>query len=763
MLKHIKMLKNENRGSSLLIAIIAIAFIGILATVILTSSVTNYQLRVLDNQSQKSFYSAETALQEIYAGLGIVCYQELENSYTEVVEDLFDQVTTNGVVYYVQKDNEEANALMKEKYMAVMQSYFPSIEDAIIELTSYITYQNHAFVTKIGEISYDSSEERITLEDVVVQYQEDENDYYATVTVDMVIQYPQVVLDFTDGQDNSLETYQNYTLIGDQSIVFGYDDNQTLYPAIAEVSGGVYAGEEGIHITSGSVVELQDIIDHGEGQTNTTVVTSGDVSINGDMNPSILNIGAVDLWCNNINVGEIGSDNISILNYFTGYNSNTYVKDDLNINGNNSEVTLGDSYYGYGYQGTLEDAQYSSAIIVNGKNCVLNTVTLKNFLLAGRAYLDFSSDSGATSYMTADAIAIKGNQEIYLVPSNYMESSLEGVEATNPSQVSPTVDGSGLLINLSGFYAYDLGLLNGNNPYVVKEIDSKNYYCYLNFVNEEARETYVKTVIDQTYLSDLVGGALSSTYINDWNNLHAIITKSMDKFIASGAIGLTFQDSTSIYTSGTLYQVNNGTIDVLDTTNTSSTDEVLNLSLDKDIRYQILQAFLFDPEGEDLLITLPDSINIYGIDYTTANIDTVSIYERVVDSGKLSALSANYEEIEDTNLNAVITNQDGATSDGKYTIPDNITEGVVLGYNTDIYLNHDFEGLIITNQKIIISGNAIVTSGIRNKASQILDNNSEISQYFYSYNVELENTSGLEQITVNDILSFNNWRKNDGE
>ena len=67
--------------------------------------------------------------------------------------------------------------------------------------------------------------------------------------------------------------------------------------------------------------------------------------------------------------GSSTSTNSSTLNL----NCNSYVLDDLSVNDNNANVTLGGTYYGYSYSednsagsGVKQLADYSSAILVNG-------------------------------------------------------------------------------------------------------------------------------------------------------------------------------------------------------------------------------------------------------------------------------------------------------------------------------------------------------------------------------------------------------------
>lgn len=751
-------LKKNNRGSSLIVAIVAVGFVGILATVILSSAVTNYQLKIMDNQAKKTFYSAETALQEIYAGLGSVCYSQLENSYSDVVTNLLTQVNTNGTVYYVQMSNEEANSRLKSEYLSGMKTYFPSVEDAAEYLTTLIQNQDNAYVKNISGITYEESTGSLTLEDAQVFYKQSKNDIYQTVTVDIVISYPDILVDFTSGTANNLATYLEYCLVGMNGVNFGYTTNGVDTRSTSTVSGNLFAGEGGIQVTSGSQVEFQDLIPFDD-SINTTIVTSGDLNVVGGTTQSTLNIGSVNLWCNNINVGTASENSIAILNYLTSEDSSTYVADDLNIQGDQCQVTLGSSYYGFGYQGSLLDASYSSAIVVNGKDTVLNTITLKNLLLAGRAYLDFGDAANTSDYLTADSLALKGNQEIYLVPTKYM-SSTSAVEATNPLEVNPKATESPIQIDLTGFFPYDLGLLNTSDPYVVKETKTNTFYLYLNFKDKDAMVTYVNLVMDLEQLKTLAGASYQAAYEEDWKNLNLVIEKSINKFVASGSVGLNYDSSTSIYSNGAMYEVGSQGMSI-DNTNGLSTDTVLNMCLDKSNRYEILKSFLTDIGGGDSVLTIPSSLNIAGVDYPTQNMGTTDIYQRAVDVTMLSNLTQNYEKITDTTIATVVTDKDGKTSSGKYTIPATITGGVVLAYNVNVYVTSGFEGLILTNKEIFVTGSGnLITTGTTDKASQILDADTNIGKYFYAFKLQSGSDSGLSQITVKDLLNFNNWRKN---
>ena len=57
--------KLNNKGSALVTVVIVIAFITILATLILYLSVMNFQMKANDYRTKESFYGAEIPLEEI--------------------------------------------------------------------------------------------------------------------------------------------------------------------------------------------------------------------------------------------------------------------------------------------------------------------------------------------------------------------------------------------------------------------------------------------------------------------------------------------------------------------------------------------------------------------------------------------------------------------------------------------------------------------------------------------------------------------------
>ena len=88
-----------------------------------------------------------------------------------------------------------------------------------------------------------------------------------------------------------------------------------------------------------------------------------------------------ELWAENIKLGEEG---VSGFNNIAELYGRTFVADDLTLAGNGSRAELKGSYCGFGLGST---AGTSSAIIVNGRNTVLDISGLDRLILAGVSFI----------------------------------------------------------------------------------------------------------------------------------------------------------------------------------------------------------------------------------------------------------------------------------------------------------------------------------------------------------------------------------------
>ena len=77
-----KLKHTDDHGSSFVLVIIATTFMCILAAALLMGAYMTYKLKFYKLNSLNNFYEVETALDEIYAGVGAATNEHLYSAYT---------------------------------------------------------------------------------------------------------------------------------------------------------------------------------------------------------------------------------------------------------------------------------------------------------------------------------------------------------------------------------------------------------------------------------------------------------------------------------------------------------------------------------------------------------------------------------------------------------------------------------------------------------------------------------------------------------
>ena len=202
---------------------------------------------------------------------------------------------------------------------------------------------------------------------------------------------------------------------------------------------------------------------------------------------------------------------------------------------------------------------------------------------------------------------------------------------------------------------------------------------------------------------------------------------------------------------------------------TENSNEITDINLwcrDKDNRFAILNSYLYDigrnNSNDTAYAAMPGSFYILGHLYSTNDVADVSAYERILDIPALerrASTDGNYIDIRpDGTISAVIVS-------GTYTVPDNVVGGVIVAYNESVIVKNSFEGLILTNKTVttMTDSGELITDGVRDVASRILDEDLILSQYFYAYQMQTSDNRFTSEVEVEDVLSFENWRKNYAE
>lgn len=418
--------KKRNSGSSIVIVIIAMAMIGILATTLLWMSYINYKIKVNDIRNKNSFYSAETVMEQIVAGLQketsdavAVAYQEVLSNWEELGSESnryssFASMYLDTLVKHL-RDSEKGDGYYSRD---ILEGYVDTTIWGNVNQTAWNNGTDETDASKakapVMELVNGNS---LILRNVFVSYMD--GDRLSIVSTDLCLEVPEIV--FT--QSGSIDDLYDYLLIGNQGISLTQGSGQVTG------DGSIYAGTDdkekgGIIINPASSLAINNgryVISKGE----IDVVGPGAGFIVRDAKETGSSVYAKSL--------DLQSGTISL-------DSKTYIANDLTLSGSGSKATLTKEYYGYGtstatgLEGDPTDQENSSAIIINGQNSTVDMSGVNTLMLAGRAYIGTNTtkeeldqnaaaaveDAGKKNekaVLMGESITVKGGQIAYLVPT----------------------------------------------------------------------------------------------------------------------------------------------------------------------------------------------------------------------------------------------------------------------------------------------------------------------------------------------------------
>jgi hypothetical protein len=232
------------------------------------------------------------------------------------------------------------------------------------KLFAYVSDLDGVTVSGSGTVNAENTNE-LVLEDITVTYTN--NGYTTTISSDISIGMPAFTY-ISSG--NSFTGLPEHALIADKKLAQTGIDKSTI-----QISGSAYVGSMDLQ-TPNSKLTI----------SNGTLVCGNDISVSGKTaGGRLVTAGNIKLWAGRIEVA--GGANVTL-------RGETRVLDDLELAGGSASATLSGSYYGFGDGTTPKNtdipANYSSAILINGLNCMLDLSGLDHLMLAGRSYISDS-------------------------------------------------------------------------------------------------------------------------------------------------------------------------------------------------------------------------------------------------------------------------------------------------------------------------------------------------------------------------------------
>lgn len=727
-------LKKHNEGASLVAVLSAVIFVMTIGAIIMTVTVTNIRMREVEESGKVNFYGADGIMEELSAGLNDKASQAMRDAYTTILSDyrnsLMNGVNVQEKFTYLYMDNlktmfcneSEDKIVNSDASGNMIYVYGRYRED---DIKAVMSTENQPYFRPVEETTFsaDYVDGLFTLHNLRVQYV-DTRGYETIISTDMVFHTP--TLNF--GNNNEIKEFMKYALIADVQInVDGHG---------SAVNGSMYAGYDGINIQSNAT---------GTNLVGSNIVSRGDI---------ILNAGATDVhignerssvWAENVTMTSVVDSTADASLWLNG---NVYVADDLTLNAVNSKVTLEGNYYGYNFRklydglDTTNSAEYSSAIVINGKNASLDMTNLNYLMLAGRTYISRGINDRVNDVVLGESLSVRTNQLAYYVPERFLEEVSgkmtlvfdSGDDEEESNKAAKYAD----YINID---VVDLqNYLNAANPVLEYRFrdnsadDPTTSFLsryYLNFKDEQAANDFFTAY-----------SANNSARINNLGDDYA------DAIVVGDGMMYSFKGDVMLRASSSSdYTVKSVVIQNVDWDPGIGTYYIYANQMAKN--YMSYQRYL-----EDWSMHTTD-IGDANIRFADKADDPVTDY--FLDFSQI--VSGSRTEVTDGNrLIAVVGNDPHSTP---YPINPTYTEGIVIATG-NVNVQNDFTGMIIAGGTIQLLANGVEVNADEMLVAELFKEDAEketpvFSHLFTNYGNSEENVLGL--VNIDRYQSYENWTR----
>ena len=734
----------DDRGASLLAVLILMVVVSAIAVVITKITIVNIQMKEVERGTKKNFYSADAIMDDLRTGAREQAETALENAYADVLQHYVDY-TSGG---------KNAQDVFKQNYMNGLEKYFADPMKTPVDTTNEqgnVVYrvagydadkvkgcildgtQQGCFVAPADpkyEIDYGTG--TFTLKDVRVVYK-DAQDYETTITTDLVFSTP----DMNFSGQSQVKEFMKYALIADDQI--------NVNASNVTVDGSVYAGVGGIVASGNGTGELKGRM----------ILTRGDIVA--DMGSALkVGDGNSSIWAENLMTTGKSAATLDV-------NGNMYVADDLALNAKESKVTLQGNYYGYNFQKNYgagdtvaTDADFSSAIMINGKSSSLNIQNLKYLLLAGRTYISRGNNSSNTDIQMGESIAARTNQLAYYVPERYVK--VESGESTllkwNDAQ-KVRIGEKEYPIGESD-YAASIhvdpvkldGWLNHANP-IVPYYYTNGVNYYLNFKSQQdANEFYAAYYAGNTGKA----GGLAGTYLDK----NALIIDEHNKVIMTLSGDIMYRTKPE-----EMFQEKEVTIEPDNWKDSAGLlwDYCSKLA----VSYKSLELGLKD-FGQSVT---PDQVRFSvtdenGHEKIDKSIDP--LFDKLIDRSALQEEIAKHKNPGDAGFTVYHPADDVYLIDntGVYDLPTSITKGIVVATGS-VKVSGNFEGLIISGGKVTFDANVQVKGNKLLVSNLFKEDQSRKAPLFSKFFRDCSGTAASNisgQLDLDSYINYDEWKKN---
>lgn len=464
-------MKLNNKGYTLNLTIILMIVVTIICTSCLAIVIANYNMKKSESDVSSSTYTAETAIDDIRAGIQQQCSEDMKVVYTTLTSSM-NTIPWN-------KLDDEFSALYKDR---LSDKYSTKTAET---LSSYI--RAGSGYELITEPTFEiKSDRKMFIRNVGVSYKTSSGNYTSKLYTDIEIDVPKL-FDNMKTQTVNSTAYSDFVIIADGSV---------LLTSIEESRGSIYSGGNiylrGSKLLANKLLARKDLY----------VTANGGATLEAESSDKISQV-----YCDNIYTSYNSSNSLS--KQALTATGDFYVAHDMLINQSSVGITLSGTYHGY---------ENDSSISINATRDSLDFSGLSVLYLAGLNQLDTTQYklTASDTITMGDSLSYKGQQFVYLVPASCITDK-NGNSLPNP--MTKTQYDAGITVNLDKnkinngidlsyyatgfkpiFVSYKGYVYTYSNTYVQ---DDNMCYLYLVFSDNTKAAEYAKLFSDkqETFMS----------------------------------------------------------------------------------------------------------------------------------------------------------------------------------------------------------------------------------------------------------------------
>lgn len=422
--------KADNKGASLVLVIISMLFVGVIAAAILRMTVGNNKTVESVSKSSETFYGTESALDDLKLYLQKFANDAATKAYAQ-------QLGQIGIVGNLDKAKFDYDfkvylkqALEGSEWTKLMSG--DATHDNVNIISRGEKSGSDGIVIQIGDFAIhytsgltDTGADIPGAQAAITGIRVTTNDngatidgYQSSIYTDIVFSANMPKIGWTNPEKNFEYDADKYVIIGDGNVNFN-----NFY---GNVVGSVYA-KNNINISAESSLTLKSKYIIAGNDIN---VLKGTLSFAG-FDKALLDLKKdttsfenksqenENIWCNNFSI-ERGTVSVG--------NAKLYVKDDLSLNGDNTEFAVRtDASTGKivgfssenGNTGDISGYDRASAIIVNGAGAKVDLTHIGSIVLAGTAYTEIPKVPGQATnidyFVQGESITYRTIQSMYMV------------------------------------------------------------------------------------------------------------------------------------------------------------------------------------------------------------------------------------------------------------------------------------------------------------------------------------------------------------